>query len=129
MEPTERIYNIYYDEQTEAVIMEWSGYARSEEFRAGTKLMFDTMQKNGASKVIGNITDFVLIGMEDQKWLLDDFLPLAIKHGFSKCALTIPLFYFNRVAVETVVSNIVNSRFKVRLFKSFDEAKNWIMEK
>lgn len=122
----EKLYNIYFDKQLQSVVMEWSGYAKREEFRAGTEMMLEILKDSGASRVVGNITDFVLIGMDDQNWLLYNFLPRAIGSGFRKCALTIPNYYFNKVAVENVIASLADKNLEVRLFEDFEEAKTWI---
>lgn len=126
MEQLKDVYNVSYDPDLDAVTMEWNGYATSEQFRTGTELMLKTMQEHHASKVAGNITDFVLIGMEDQKWMLKEFLPQAIAQGFRKCALTIPMHYFNKVAVESIINGINSEGFEIRLFENFEDAKAWI---
>lgn len=108
--------------------MEWSGYAKREEFRAGTEMMLEVLKESNAKKVVGNITDFVLIAMEDQHWLLYNFLPRAISFGFAKCALTVPKFHFNKVAVENVNQSLADQNLEVRLFEDFEDAKKWIAE-
>lgn len=121
-----KLYNVYFDPDIDAVVMEWSGYAKREEFRAGTELMLEILKDSKATKVVGNITDFVLIGMEDQNWLLYNFLPRAVEFGFRHCALTVPKFYFNKVAVENVITSLADKNLEVRLFENFIEATNWI---
>src|SRR6187399_2486571 len=93
--------NIYFDADQNCVVMEWDGYATSAQFRQGTELMLETLQKHETKKVLANIKNMVLIGMEDQLWMEQDFLPRAIQHGFSAIAIIRPDHYFNKVAVES----------------------------
>ena len=94
MEANTTIYNIYFDKEIDSVVMDWDGYATSEQFKEGTELMLDTLIKNKANKVLADIKDMVLIGREDQIWLDENFLPRAIKAGF-KAITTIDPFEYN----------------------------------
>src|SRR5689334_16125615 len=80
-EKEKQIYNVYYEEGTDYIIMEWNGYANSRQFREGTEVMFAELSKYGVNKLLGDIKDMVLISQDDQTWLLDEFLPKAIAGG------------------------------------------------
>jgi hypothetical protein len=119
-------YHIYFDEATGCVVMEWNGYATSSQFRQGTELMLNTLIQSHATKVLGDIRDMVLIGMEDQKWLDTDFLPRAIKFGFKAIAIVKPVHYFNKVAVESVSYKVDQEKLSINFFESRQEAQAWL---
>src|SRR5258707_11475709 len=102
MEVNTEIYNIYFNEEINSVVMEWDGYATSEQFKEGTELMLNTLIKNNSTKVLADVKDMVLIGMEDQQWLDTNFLPRAVKFGFKAIAIIKPDNYFNKVAIESI---------------------------
>ncbi|HTL10542.1 MAG TPA: hypothetical protein VL307_19840, partial [Chitinophagaceae bacterium] len=62
MQAKAEVYNIYFDEDIQAVSMEWKGYATSAEFKEGTELMLNTLIQHKASKVFANVKEMVLIG-------------------------------------------------------------------
>ena len=126
MEANAKIYNIYFDEAANFVVMEWDGYATSNQFREGTELMLNTLIKNNAAKVLADIKDMVLIGLEDQQWLESYFLPRAIKFGFKAIAIIRPENYFNKVAVESISFKIDQKKLKMNVFDSLEEAKLWL---
>ena len=126
METTADIYNIYFDKDLDTVIMEWSGYATSTQFREGTELMLNTLIQNNASKVLGDIREMVMIGMDDQKWLETNFLPRAIKFGFKEIAIIKPKFYFNKVAVESVSYKVDKEKLVINFFDSLEDGKKWL---
>lgn len=126
METNAEIYNIYFEESLNAVVMEWDGYATSNQFREGTELMMNVLIKHKASKVLADIKDMVLIGMEDQKWLDEVFLPRAIKFGFKTIAIIRPDSYFNKVAVESVSYKVDKEKLTINFFDNIEEAKNWL---
>jgi len=128
METNTEIYNIYFDEAINAVVMEWDGYATSNQFKEGTELMLNTLIQNDAVKVLADIKDMVLIGMEDQQWLDTHFLPRAIKFGFKAIAIIKPDNYFNKVAVESISYKVDKDKLAINFFDNVEEAKAWLKE-
>jgi len=126
MDTNTETYHIYFDNDSSAVVMEWDGYATSQQFKEGTELMLNTLIKHQSVKVLADIKDMVLIGMEDQQWLDTQFIPRAIKFGFKAVAIVKPDNYFNRVAVETVVDKIGSDKLTIRFFDAVAEAREWL---
>jgi hypothetical protein len=122
-------YNIYFDLNINSVVMEWDGYATSTEFKEGTELMLNTMIKHNAFKVLADIKDMILIGSEDQQWLIEQFLPRAIEFGFKAIAIIKPDSYFNKVAVESVSYKVDKDKLEIVFFDSTDQAKEWLKNK
>ncbi len=123
---TETPYHILYDEKLGAVVMDWDGYATSEQFREGTELMLNVMMRYKTGKVLANIKDMILIGREDQDWLEKTFLPRAISFGFRFIAIIRPDNYFNNVAVESISYKIDKEKLGLQFFDSKTEAISWL---
>src|SRR5580765_7502459 len=126
MEMQATVYNIYYDELLKCVVMQWQGYATSNEFREGTELMLNTLISNKCSRVLADISKMVIISQEDQRWLETNFLPRAVRFGFKKIALIKPASYFNKVAIETINSKINKDQLTLEIFDNVDDAKSWL---
>ncbi|MEO6540570.1 MAG: STAS/SEC14 domain-containing protein [Ferruginibacter sp.] len=126
MEANTETYNIYFDPEINAVVMEWDGYATSNQFKEGTELMLNTLIKNNCIKVLADIKDMVLIGMEDQQWLDQHFLPRAIEFGFKALAIIKPEHYFNKVAVESISYKVDKDKLAINFFDNVEEAKAWL---
>ena len=126
MEANTEIYNIYFDKEINAVVMEWDGYATSKQFKQGTELMLNILIKNNCSKVLADIKDMKIIAMEDQQWLTEEFLPRATKFGFKSIAIVKPDYYFNKVAVETISYKVDKGKLTINFFDNTDEAKEWL---
>ena len=126
MEANTEIYNIYFDKEINAVVMEWDGYATSKQFKQGTELMLNILIKNNCSKVLADIKDMKIIAMEDQQWLTEEFLPRATKFGFKAIAIVKPDYYFNKVAVETISYKVDKGKLTINFFDNTDEAKEWL---
>ena len=126
METNTEIYNIYFDEEINSVVMEWNGYATSKQFKQGTELMLNMLIKNNCSKVLADIKDMKIITMEDQQWLNEEFLPRATTFGFKAIAIVKPHYYFNKVAVETVSYKVDKEKLTINFFDNSEEAKEWL---
>ena len=126
MEASTEIYNIYYDEDINAVVMEWNGYATSKQFKQGTELMLNMLIKNNCSKVLADIRDMKIIAMEDQQWLNEEFLPRATTFGFKAIAIIRPDFYFNKVAVESISYKADKEKLTINFFDNKTEATDWL---
>jgi hypothetical protein len=126
MKTTSDIYNIYFDADIKSVVMEWNGYASSQQFREGTELMLNTLVQNNCSKVLANIRDMTIIGMEDQEWLETNFLPRAIKFGFKIIAIITPTSYFNKVAVESISYKVNKEKLTISFFDNLEEGTKWL---
>jgi hypothetical protein len=129
METSTGIYTIYFDKEINSVIMEWDGYATSTQFKEGTEFMLNTMIQNNSFKVLADIKDMVLIGMEDQQWLHTHFLPRAIKFGFKAIAIIKPDHYFNKVAVESISYKVDRDKLAINFFDNISDAKAWLETK
>lgn len=126
METSTKIYNIFFDQKINSVVMEWNGYATSKQFKEGTELMLNTLIKNNTFKVLADIKDMILIGKEDQEWLDTDFLPRAIKFGFKAIAIIKPDYYFNKVAVDSISYKVDKEKLTINFFDNIEEAKEWL---
>ena len=126
MDTSTAIYNIYFDEDITAVVMEWNGYATSKQFKQGTELMLNMLIKNNCSKVLADIKDMKIIAMEDQQWLNEEFLPRATTFGFKAIAIIRPDFYFNKVAVESISYKADKEKLAINFFDNKIEAIEWL---
>jgi hypothetical protein len=119
-------FSVDYDVNIPSVVMTWKGYATSAVFRATNEQVLQTISERRASKLLGDITEFVLIGADDQDWLNTVWLPSAMEAGLRMVALVTPNFYFNRVAVENVVKKLDPTQLQVAYFATRDEAAAWL---
>ncbi len=126
METNTEIYNIYFDAEINAVVMEWDGYATSKQFKQGTELMLNILIQHNCSKVLADIKDMKIIAMEDQQWLNEEFLPRATKFGFKAIAIVEPAYYFNKVAVETISYKVDKDKLTINFFDNIKDAREWL---
>jgi hypothetical protein len=120
------VCEITYDPEIPCVVMIWQGYATSREFRAANEDILKVLIDNKATKLLGDISRFVLIGAEDQAWLNHNWIPRAIAAGLRTVALVQSSYYFNRVAVETVGQRIDPASLVLSYFGDIVAAREWL---
>ena len=115
-----------YDADVPCVEMTWRGYHTSADFRARNAEVMDLLVAHRATRLLADIRDFTLIGADDQTWLNDVWLPAAMGVGLRHATLVAPVFYFNKVAVQTVVDRIGLPALEVAYFDTVERARAWL---
>jgi hypothetical protein len=115
-----------YDAEVPCVIMTWKGYATTRVFREANERILGVLAERKASKLLGDIKDFVLIGSDDQHWLSTNWIPRAIEAGLRTVAMITPVFYFNRVAVENVGRKLDPDALILQYFDNREAARQWL---
>jgi hypothetical protein len=126
MKTTENTYIITYNSNIDCVVMTWTGYSTSEQFRTGTELMLEALTKHKSSKVLADIREMDIIGIDDQHWLENNFIPRAISNGFRSLAIVQPKAYFNKIAVESVSYKVDMEKLTISFFEDVEEAIKWL---
>ncbi|MBO9702821.1 MAG: STAS/SEC14 domain-containing protein [Sporocytophaga sp.] len=124
---TKPVYDIFFNPELKAVVMNWHGYSTSRQLKEGSEKMLKTLIEHKANKVLANLKEMILISMEDQNWIEHSFIPRGTEKGFKAIAIIKPKSYFNRVAVENIASKIENR--DLMIIKQFDnegEAIAWL---
>jgi hypothetical protein len=118
--------SVGYDQQASCVVMVLKGYATTPVFRETNERVLACLKDKNASRVLGDIKDFILISAADQDWLNEVWIPRAIGIGLRRVALVLPTYYFNRVAVDTVTSRTDPNRLTVAYFDNAEDARFWL---
>ena len=117
---------IGYDADVPCVIMTWKGYATSREFREANERILGVIAERRVSKLLGDIKEFVLIGADDQHWLSTNWIPRVTEAGLRLVAMVTSVFYFNRVAVESVGQKLDPDRLIMQNFDNREAAREWL---
>lgn len=122
----EFVCTVGYDAEVPCVTMAMKGYATTPLFRGTNERVLQCLKESGAHSLLGDVTDFILIGAEDQIWLNENWIPRAMEAGLNRVALTQPTYYFNRVAVETVSQRARSERLTIGFFADLAAARRWL---
>jgi hypothetical protein len=113
-----------YDADVPCVTVVWKGYATSRQLRFVHEEALHLLALHKAHKMLGDDTELATIHSDDQKWIVENWLPRAIGAGLRACASKRPTSYFGRLAVDNV-SAAANSGV-MRAFDDIAEARGWL---
>ncbi|MCZ7660453.1 MAG: hypothetical protein M5U07_22660 [Xanthobacteraceae bacterium] len=81
MQRTDFSCTVGYDVDVPCVFMTWKGYATTPLFREANARVLACLAEHRATRLLGDVADFVLIAAEDQDWLNTEWIPRAVAAG------------------------------------------------
>jgi hypothetical protein len=123
---TDSSFHLSFDAEVPCLVMAWHGYHTSSSFRVHNEEVLALLAERRATRILCDIRDFILIHGSEQDWLTHDWLPRAMALGLRTCAIVTPLYYFNRVAVETVAGRVDQNALQIKYFETEQAARCWL---
>lgn len=121
-------FHVSFAHEVPCTVMVWRGYHTSASFREKNEQVLAALSAYRTAKLLCDIRHFLLIDSVDQVWLNERWLPRALAAGLRQCAIVTPLYYFNRVAVQSVVGRIDARTLQVEYFESAGRARRWLTQ-
>lgn len=119
------ICTVRIDETVPCLAVVWKQYATSKQLRFIHESMLDLLQKHGLCKVVGDDTGLTVIHAEDQRWIIEKWMPRAVAAGLRFAASKKPAAYFGKASVENVKAG-APAALVIRTFDDIDAARHWI---
>ena len=108
------------------VIVEWKEWANTTEYRAAHETMLMAIRENHASKNLIDATHARVVSGEDQKWLIDDWIPRAVAAGRRITAVVMPKSALGRTISENIDREASSGPSTVEYFDTAVEAAAWL---
>lgn len=118
--------SIVWDRDYRCVYAKFKAFANSEEFRAGTMKISEAIRDRHAASMIIDNRKFEGVVDEDQRWLIDTWVPAAVAAGLKRIAVVMAHHGLGKITSEAVMSQIGNTTFVMRTFDSLTEAMTWV---
>jgi hypothetical protein len=119
------VCSIEVDASIPGLVVVWKRYATSTQLRYIHECILSLLKQHGLQKILGVDTKLPLIHDEDQKWIVDNWMPRALAAGLRAGASTRPASLFGRISVAEVQSHLPGSLL-IRSFDSVGEARSWL---
>jgi hypothetical protein len=100
------ICQIYYVEEQDYVHTNWEGFCPTKTFKEASNAIITAMEETGTGKVLFDSTRSKLASPDDQKWILEDWLPRAIMAGYNRYAYILPNDVFGQFSFKKVINEI-----------------------
>lgn len=114
-----------YDEKVSCVSVVWRKYATSVQLRFIHEAILQMMEKYGARKILGDDRELPVVHPEDQRWIIEDWLPRARAAGLKRVAAIASHSFFGRLSIGSIQLKLAND-IPIRQFHSTREAAGWL---
>ncbi len=115
---------VSYDENIPGIFVEWRSYANSTQLRFIHERVLELLEQHHASKILGDVSRLLTVHADDQKWIIENWMPRAQAAGL-RAAAKRPTAYFGRLAISALHS-AMPAEVAVRSFNRLDEARRWL---
>ena len=120
--------SIRWDAVNRHVHSEWKGFANSEEFRSGLLRGLQAITDNHAAAYLSDARKLRVIVHEDQRWVQEKWMPLAMQAGLKRIAFVTASTGLGRLTIQDVVVLVDHHGLESRTFSSVDAARRWVSE-
>src|SRR5690348_1724441 len=100
----EPFVRVSWDENIEAVVIEWLGPARGEKLKSGLNAGLKLLAEKNKGKWLADTKKLGVFGQADEEWVNKDWLPQSLAAGLKKRAYVMSESALTRLALEAVVN-------------------------
>src|SRR6266576_4554958 len=108
------------------VYVKWRAWANSSEYRAAQEVVLLALRENHGSRNLIDSTDRKVFSEEDQKWLLENWMPRAAAAGRRWTAIVLPKTALGRTIAENLDRHPQSKKINVKLFENVEDAIAWL---
>jgi hypothetical protein len=119
------ICGLSYDETARCVTVVWRKYATSVQLRFVHEILLQMLRQHGACKILGDDTDLPVVHAEDQKWIVEDWLPRAKEAGLEAVASSLSHTFFGKLSIASVQFKLAKE-IAIRAFPNIHLAHAWL---
>jgi hypothetical protein len=132
--PTGDIYvdepylSIRWDSVHQHVHTEWKAFANSAELRAGLLKGVRAIREHRAVAYVSDARKVKVIVHDDQQWIKETWLPLAVDAGLKRLAFVTAPKGLGKLNIEDVAGLVDENGLESRTFDSMAAARKWVFE-
>ena len=118
--------SIRWDDLHQHVHTEWRAFANSSELRSGLLKGIRAIKEHRAAAYVSDARKVKVIVHEDQKWIKETWMPLAIQAGLKRLAFVTAPTGLGRLTIEDVAGLVDDhDGLYSRTFDSVAAARQW----
>jgi len=108
------------------VYVKWKAWANSTEYRAAQEVILLALRENHASRNLIDSTDRRVVSEDDQKWLVENWMPRAAAAGRRWTAIVMPKSALGRTIAENIDNQGRSKRNTIEHFETVEAASAWL---
>jgi hypothetical protein len=109
------------------VYAEFKAFANSADFRSGTMKILEPIREKRATLLVSDNRRLEGVTNEDQLWIRDTWIPLAVAAGLKRIAVVVAHHGLGKIATEEILSRMGDKTFATRTFDSLEQAFKWVV--
>jgi hypothetical protein len=119
------ICRLSYDERARCVTVVWRKFATSVQLRFVHEILLEMLRQHGARKILGDDADLPVVHAEDQRWIVEDWLPRAKEAGLEAVATSQSHTFFGKLSIASVQFKLAKE-IAIRVFPNIHLAHAWL---
>jgi len=108
------------------VYVKWKAWANSSEYKAAQEVIILALRENHASRNLIDSTDRRVVSDDDQKWLVQNWMPRAAAAGRRWTAIVMPKSALGRTIAENIDNSGRSKRNAIEHFETVEDAAAWL---
>jgi hypothetical protein len=108
------------------VYVKWKAWANSTEYKAAQEVIILALRENHASRNLIDSTDRRVVSDDDQKWLVENWMPRAAAAGRRWTAIVMPKSALGRTIAENIDNQGRSKRNMIEHFETIEAAAAWL---
>ena len=104
------------------VYVKWKAWANSSEYRAAQEVIILAFRENHASRDLIDSTDRRVVSDDDQKWLVENWMPRAAAAGRRWTAIVMPKSALGRTIAENIDTYARSKHITIEHFETVEDA-------
>ncbi len=121
--------SIRWDGVHRHVHTEWRAFANSAELRAGLLKGVRAIREHSAAAYVSDARKVKVIVHDDQKWVKEIWMPLAIQAGLKRLAFVTAATGLGKLTIEDIAGLVDDhGGLHSRTFDSMAAARQWVSE-
>ena len=107
---------------------EWRAFANSAELRAALLTGIQAIRDHKATAYVSDARKFRVIVRDDQEWIKEKWMPLAVSAGLKRIAFVTAPTGLGKLTIEDVSGLVNQGGLQSRTFDSMTAARQWVAE-
>ena len=108
------------------VYVKWKAWANRSEYKAAQEVIILALRENHASRNLIDSTDRRVLSDDDQKWLVENWMPRAAAAGRRWTAIVMPKSALGRTIAENIDNSGRSKRNAIEHFETVEDAAAWL---
>ncbi|PJJ48618.1 hypothetical protein [Hymenobacter chitinivorans] len=118
---------LHYDKGLRLLRWQWRGPIQAAQFQAAFYHLVELSEKEKVRRWLVDTTDMPVVGIDEQAWLSETWLPLFARLQVTDIAIILPTSLHNQLVVETVLAD--GQRYdcgEIQFFSDVTSALDWL---